>query len=272
MGARINSILAAIAGCLAFGLVSAGAGSAFAQNNCGCTPPTPPPPPPPPSCNCQPQHPHHHGGSQVTVNVNTTSQAGASTLGNVNANNGVFGGGGGGGGYLGPGPVSLLSNLNVQGAEMRRSSYEATRTKIKKVVIEAVCLDDKAVPHPASQVTPDRDIEDSYDGELYRCIAGSHMQATIAEYLGKVSFDHGQTMDCAKDQALYHSPGGKVECHAQKPARDCNERSLLRRFGAGVKILTMITVEKYTETREESAQSSSSGSMMLDGGVGGVMY
>ena len=92
------------------------------------------------------------------------------------------------------------------------------------------------------------------------------MQATIAEYLGKVSFDHGQTVDCLKDQALYHFPGGKVECHAPRSRRgDCNERSLLRRYGAGVKILTMITIEKYTETREETAQSSSSGSMILDG-------
>jgi len=79
-------------------------------------------------------------------------------------------------------------------------------------------------------------------------------------------------MDCQKDEALYHSPGGKVECRVQKPARDCNERSLLRRFGAGVKILTMITVEKYTEHREEASQSSSGGSMILDGGVGGVVY
>ena len=28
--------------------------------------------------------------------------------------------------------------------------------------------------------------------------------------------------------------GGRIECRAQKPARDCNERSLLRRFGAGI--------------------------------------
>ena len=33
-----------------------------------------------------------------------------------------------------------------------RASYEATRTKIVKVIIEAVCIDDKDVPHPASQV------------------------------------------------------------------------------------------------------------------------
>jgi hypothetical protein len=284
MGAGVKSFLAAIAGCVAFGLVAIAAGSAIA-GGCGCTPPpccAPPTPPTPPNNNCC-QPPGHNVnvpgvnvfiGASVFVNTSVNAQTTANASSNTFANGNtaiLVGGGNGGGGFVSPGPQSLLQNLNVEG-EQRRASFEATRTKIKKVIIEAVCIDDKTVPHPASQVSPDRDIEDSYDGELFRCIAGTHLQATIAEYLGQVSFDHGQNLDCQKNEALYHFPGGKVECHAQKPARDCNERSLLRRFGAGVKILTMITVEKYTETREESAQSSSSGSMILDGGVGGVMY
>jgi hypothetical protein len=281
MRARINSILAAFAGCLAFALISLAAGSVLAAP-CGCTPPptccAPPTPPAPPNNNCC-QPPGHtvnvpgvnvFVGASVIVNANVSAQVSASAAGSSGGS--FFVGGGGGGGFVSAAPVSLLQGLNVGGDETRRTAYESSRTKIKKVIIEAVCIDDKDVPHPASQVTPDRDIEDSYDGELYRCIAGSHMQVTIADYSGQVSFDHGQTMACLKDQALYHSPGGKVECAAQKPARDCNERSLLRRFGAGVKILTMITIEKYTAYREETTQTSSaSSSMTLDGGVGGVM-
>ena len=283
MGARIKSILAQIAGCVAFGLIAAAAGSAIA-GGCNCTPPpccVPPTPPPPPSFNCC-QPPGHtvnipgvnvFVGASVVVNaeVNASAQASASGFASGQGTALLVNGGGGGGGFISPGPQSLLQGLNVEGG-MRRASFEATRTRTKKVIIEAVCIDDKALPHPASQVSPDRDIEDSFDGELYRCIAGTHLEATIAEYLGHIGFDHGQTLDCVKDQALYHFAGGKVECRAQKPARDCNERSLLRRFGAGVKILTMITIEKYTETREETAQSASSGNMILDGGVGGVMY
>jgi hypothetical protein len=283
MGARVKTLLARIAGCLAFALIAAAAGEALA-GGCNCTPPpccAPPTPPSPPNNCCQsPGHMVNVPGVNLFVgatvllnaNVNAQAQASASTMSSSVGNTAILvGGGGGGGGFISPGPQSLLQNLNVEG-EGRRASFEATRTKIKKVVIEAVCIDDKTVPHPASQVTPDRDIEDSYDGELFRCIAGTHLQATFAEYFGHVSFDHGQNLDCQKNEALYHFPGGKVECRAQKPARDCNERSLLRRFGAGVKILTMVTVEKYTETREEKAESSSSGSMVLDGGVGGVMY
>ena len=67
-----------------------------------------------------------------------------------------------------------------------------------RVVIEAVCLDDKGVPHPASQVFPDRDVEATYEGELYRCIAGTRMQYTWAEFDGHVAFDHGTTVSCEK--------------------------------------------------------------------------
>jgi hypothetical protein len=203
----------------------------------------------------------------ANTNSQAASQAGATTF--------VYSGGGAAS-YAAPTSLGLVQGLNVEGG-MRRSAYEQTRTRIRKVVIQAVCVDDREVPHPASQVTPDREIEEGYEGELYRCIAGTHMQVTIADFDGHISFEHGQTLACAKGDALYHIPGagpgggGQVICRPQKPARDCNERSLLRRFGAGVKILTIITVEKFTAYREEQTQSTTS-SMSLDGGVGGVMY
>ena len=279
MRAPIKFLLAALAG-LTLSAVAAGAALA---GPCGCTPPppccAPPSPPPPPSYPCC-QPPGHtvnipgvnvFVGASVIVNASAEAQASAG----ANASGGAtvfFGGGGGGGGYAIPGVQGMVQGLNVEGAMLKRVSYEATRKITKRVVIQAVCLDDKDVPHPASQTTPDRDIEDTFDGELYRCIAGARMQATIADYDGHIDFGHGQVLACDKAQALYHSPGGGVECRAQKPARDCNERSLLRRFGAGVKILTMITIEKYTAYREETVRSATTTVMSLDGGVGGFMY
>ncbi len=97
------------------------------------------------------------------------------------------------------------------------------------------------------------------------------MQFTAAEYNGQVNFDQGQTVTCAKNDALYHSPAGRIECRPQKPARDCNERSLLRRFGAGIKIVKIVWNETYTAARAEATASSSMG-MALDGGVGGVVH
>ncbi|MDR3511458.1 MAG: hypothetical protein P4L73_07490 [Caulobacteraceae bacterium] len=279
MKARINPILAAIGAFFALTAALVIAGSAVA-GGCGCsTSPTPPtqhhdPCCQPPSINVNIPGVNVNVGASVIVNANVQAQASVSGSGSGAV---YVNGGGGGGGYLMPGTPGLIQGLNVDGG-LRRTAYEATRTKITKVVIEAVCLDDKDVPHPASQVTPDRDIEDSYDGELYRCIAGTRMQYTFAEFNGKVAFDHGQTVTCQKNDALYHTPGapgsagGAIECRPQKPARDCNERSLLRRFGAGVKVLTLVTIEKYTAYREETTGASTTSALSLDGGVGGVMY
>jgi hypothetical protein len=232
------------------------ASAAFAAP-CGCKPPPPPPPPKPPCCS----------PVQNVVNVNVQVGAGAT----AGASAQTVGGGGGAASMIGPGPVTSV-DLDVGGVE--RSAYEAERTRVEKVVIQAFCFDDKDVPHPASQTSPDRDVDEMFDGELYRCIAGAHMQVTIAPWSEKISFEGGKTLTCAKGEALYHiagKGGGKLECRKQAPARDCNERSLLRRFGAGIKVLTLVVTEKYTAYREES-HSSGSSMMMLDGGVGGVVY
>ena len=157
-----------------------------------------------------------------------------------------------------PGPVSTRQ-VCVRSAAAARA-----------VAIQAVCLDDKAVPHPASQVTPGRDVAETYAGELFRCIAGAHMQYVLAPFAGEARFDHGQTVVCQKGDALWRDLGGRLQCRPQTPARDCNERSLLRRYGAGIKILKAAVAEQCVEWRTETvqAEAASQGAMALDGGVG----
>lgn len=249
-----------------------------------CVPPAPPPPPSPPCC-IPPGHTVNVPGVNVFVGANVVVNAQVNAQANVNANVGasgsgvgrvvVFGGGGGFGGGIAAQPVSVISGLNIEGGrEMKRIAYEASRTKTTRVVIQAFCLDDKEVPHPASQVFPERDVELDYEGELYRCLAGTRMQWHYAEYFERVSFDGAKITTCAKGDALYRSRSGELACRKQTAARDCNERSLLRRFGAGIKVLTITVVEKYTAYREEMSESSSfsGGSMQLNGGVGGIAY
>ena len=298
MQAPLKMFLTVLGASAAFFLALAIAGEATA-GGCGCTTPppsccTPPTPPTPPSTPCC-QAPGHtvnipgvsvFVGSTIVVDTTVSAQASGSATGSASGSGSGSGqstvvlnsgGGGGGGGGFSVGNQGMIQNLAVVGGtgQLNRESYEASRTVTRKVVIQAVCIDDKDVPHPASQVMPDKEIDDAYDNELYRCIAGTHMQYTLAVYNGQVDFSHGQTISCLKNEALYHAPGGHVECRVQKPARDCNERSLLRRFGAGVKILTMITTEKYSAFREQQTESTSvtsGGSISLDGGVGGVTF
>lgn len=269
-----------------------------------CTPPPPPvhccEPPPPPCCNPPPPpppppsyKPPGHGvripGVNVVVAPTVVVNASASATVNASARAGgggiaggsgggtavYYGGGGGGGGYSPPVATGVIQGLNVDGVRrMKRVAYQATRSATRRVVIQAVCIDDRQNPHPAAQIFPERDVRDIYSGELYRCVAGARLQLTIAEFNGQVDFSGGQTLVCAKGEALFHAPGGQVACRPQAPARDCHERSLLRRFGAGVKILTMVTTETYTAYREEEdySESTSSVAFSLDGGVGGTVY
>ena len=247
-----------------------------------CTPPPAPPPPTPPCCDNGARTSVHVNVSSVNVAIaNASSSAGAGSGSGSGAGAGAgsvtyYGGGGGGGGYSPPMSTGMIQGLYVDaGRRMKKTAYEATRTRTRRVVIQAFCIDDRDIPHPASQVTPDRDIDGAYDGELYRCLAGTYLSATIADYDGKVDFSGGKTLVCRKGDALAHLPGGKVECRPQRPGRDCNERSLLRRFGAGIKVLTMVMTETYTAYREEEERSSETSvttAMSLDGGVGGIVY
>ena len=242
---------------------------------CNCTPPTPPVQQP---CNCDNSHNVNvpnvnvwvNAAAIVNANVSANANAAASANGfakGVGVGGGIgfgagngFGAGFGGGAGPGftPGVFSALPDVLVQTAPARhRAAYEASRTKTLKMIIQAFCLDDRGEPHPASQVFPEKDVDNAYEGELYRCIAGTRMQYVMADFNEKISFDGGKSVTCDKDQALYHTKDAKLACRKQAPARDCNERSLLRRFGGGIKILTIVTVETYTAYREEEIESSS---------------
>lgn len=291
MRVRIMTWLPAAAGFLA---LSAVADEAAAQ--CGpvcppppppcCEPPPPPPPPPPPCCELPPPPPCCSGGGNLNVNVNVNANANANANARARAGLNARAGGsvwvsGGGSAYVTvdqPYPTTI-SGLNVEGARMRqmiRVPYEERRRWEKRVVIQAVCIDDRSVPHPASQVRPDREVHGDYEGELYRCLAGTWLQATWAEYHGDVRFDEAETISCQKGEALWHGRGGQVDCRAQRAERECNERSLLRRYGAGVKILTMVREEIYTAYREEVVEevgvAVQGGAITLDGGVGGRVF
>ena len=285
-----------LAGSAAFIGLMAMADMASAATGCGtggCQPPPPPPSPPVPCC--QPPRPPQppvtppttpccappvappccSGGGNVNVNVNVNANASANATARAYA--GSRSGatvivGGGGGAYFNvdqPYPTTI-QGLNVQGGmQSVRVPFTATRRIEKQVVLQAVCIDDRNVPHPASQVTPGRDVANSYDGELYRCLAGTKLQWTISDAEGAP----GETVACNKGDALWHGAGGRLECRPEKQARQCNERSLLRRYGAGVKVLTMMREETYTEYREEMVEgAASTGMIMMDGGVGGRVF
>lgn len=281
MRVRIKTLLAAAG---AFVGLMAIADTAAAQCGGTCQPPPPPPPPSPPcggGCRPPADPPFDPPGWGVNVNVNVNANASANASASARAFAGSRSGatvivGGGGGAYFNvdqPYPTTI-QGLTVEGSTMQmvRVPYTASRRMEKRVLIQALCIDDRAVPHPASQVRPGRDVAMDYEGELFRCMAGTKLQWTIGDEMG----GPGETLNCNKREALWYGRGGMLECRPEKQERDCNERSLLRRYGAGVKVLTMIREESYTEYREEMVETAgavaSGAVIMLDGGVGGRVF
>lgn len=226
------------------------------------------------------------GSINVTVNVEQTAQASATSssgasstgLSNAAAAN-LITGGGGGGGFVDTGPSTSITNLTVisndQPPPQSRQVCVAEKAVVALYAVQAVCLDDKSTPHPASQTNADRDLADGYRGEVFRCIAGSHMQYTISTYGGgPANFDHGQTKVCAKGDALWREADGSLRCRPQTPARDCNERSLLRRYGAGIKVLKVAGGRTCAAYRTETVAAASTPETQTAGqsfiGSGGV--
>ena len=146
--------------------------------------------------------------------------------------------------------------------------------------IQATCIDATGTPHPASRVDDAELVPSEYTGELYRCMAGTSMQVMIGEVIdGQASFQHASGFSCAPGEALVHSPLEGLMCAPQIPQRNCNERSLLRRYGPGIKVVqTRVQreiCEPQIQTRYETVEREvlvqrplPQTSITLDGGVG----
>ncbi len=376
------------------GLMMSATAALACNTGCPSSPPTPPPSSTS-SCGCETggngggggHHGHGGGGNNSDVNINVnvetstqtdTSANAKAAVANWNAGFAATGASSSGNGYSNwtesAGTPQNAGALNVETGAAAFDMITERRTVTRTLVLQASCIDDTGVPHPASQVSAERAIANEYMGEVYRCIAGTHMQVTMADFgicddfggaagetrvsesesssysrseshsssgfdsgyqggegyqgqgygqggqvdagpcspqalacsasggysaqggsyqggeshevstggarragcsgnamdLSHVNFDGGKTMTCQKGDALWFDHGN-LTCKAQIPQRQCNERSLLRRFGVGLKVLTVTRVETMQRQVARQVERTSSASMTFDGGVGGFV-
>jgi hypothetical protein len=133
-------------------------------------------------------------------------------------------------------------------------------------------MDDKGMPHPASRTNGDAQVGDGFDGEIFRCMAGTRMEVALGRMVdGQAVFDGGRTLSCAKGQALSHK-AGQLVCTAQMARAACNERSLLRRYGPGIKYATVTTTQQVATQRQSAQTTTFRSTMFIDGGVGQGVY
>jgi len=149
---------------------------------------------------------------------------------------------------------------------------EATVVK----AIHVVCVSYEGREFPASHMIGDTWIDSGYEGEVARCIPGSHLKVVIGEVLQSDqglagTYDHGQVLMCADHEALRHFKDGMVKCAPAIPVPDCTERTNLRRWGTGdfffsYRAKVCVTESHVAETT--TATEAEVGGMSLDGGVG----
>ncbi|HRP10307.1 MAG TPA: hypothetical protein PLK37_04670 [Terricaulis sp.] len=269
MTVPVRYILAALAfGVAALGLFLLPTEASADCNGCTRRPPprcqqacNPTPPAPPPQTNCCAPPvvvvppPHVPPPNVVVVNSGARAQAQASAVAIAVAN-------------VQTGDTIIRQNMVVESSAqaqahtMSMSVAESAaemvaHTSEREMLIQAICVDDRGNPHPASQTFGAREVAEGHRGELFRCMAGTRMRYTIG----------GQSRDCVAGQALWYE-NREVRCATQIVRRPCNERSLLRRFGAGEKMVRV----RETEMREVRREAIHTGAMSMDGGVGGVGY
>lgn len=212
------------------------------------------------------------GGNNISVGGNTFIGGGGGSYYSSGGGSSYYSGGGGGAYNMVAPATPGLIELNVGGGQAAMETISEQRTTTEIVPIRAVCMDDRGMPHPASRPTSDEQVAATFDGEVYRCMAGTRMEVTVGKMVnGQAVFDGGRALSCQKGQALSYK-GGNMVCTAQVAQRNCNERSLLRRFGPGIKYITLTRTETVQSQRQSQQATAWRSSMFVDGGVGQGVY
>jgi hypothetical protein len=138
--------------------------------------------------------------------------------------------------------------------------------------IHAVCVAGDGREFPASHMTGETWIDQGYEGEIARCIAGSHLKIIIGDVLQSDqgmagTYAKGVILECGEHEAVRHFKGGMLKCAPAMAVPDCTERTNLRKWGTGDMFFTYRTTvcAMRAASREVELDNAALGS----GGVGG---
>jgi hypothetical protein len=154
-------------------------------------------------------------------------------------------------------------------AQQACEMQEATVMK----AIHAMCVADDGREFPASHMTAATFIDNSYEGEIARCIPGAHLKITIGDVVPSDqgmagTYEHGATLICADHEAVRHYKNGMLKCEAALPVKDCTERTNLRKWGTGDMFFSYRTQVCATPARQAQRSAVEVTGMTLEGGVG----
>ena len=163
----------------------------------------------------------------------------------------------GGGGWAPEAPAAFaggdIGTLNVETAPVRARCTIQEATIVK--TIHAVCVSAEGHEFPASHMLGDTWINGGYEGEVVRCIPGSHLKIMIGKVVQSseglaAGASSGQVLECGPHEALRHYKDGLVKCAPAVPVVDCTERTNLRKYGTA-DLFFSYRAEVCLETQEE---------------------
>ena len=157
-----------------------------------------------------------------------------------------------------------LGNISVEIAATAPTRQCTLQESTVVKAIHASCISDDKHEFPASHMVPDTWINSSYEGEIARCLPGSHLKVIVGKVMQSsegmaTGYSAGQILECAAHEALRHFKDGLLQCAPSTPVPDCTERTNLRKFGTGDMFFTyrakicLETHEEYPETSDNGA-------------------
>jgi hypothetical protein len=199
-------------------------------------------------------------------NVSVSAEASASAYASANAASFAGAGAGvaaiGGGGWAPEAPQAFVGgDIGTLSVETRPQCTIQEATIVKS--IHAVCLSAEGHEFPASHMLGDTWINSGYEGEVARCIPGSHLKISIGKVVQSnqglaAGISGGETLICGAHEALRHYKNGQLKCAAAVPVVDCTERTNLRKYGTADMFFSY-RAEVCVETQQEYSEVSSSG-------------
>lgn len=157
------------------------------------------------------------------------------------------------------------------GAVSTSEACEMTEATVVKAV-RAICVAADGREFPASHMAPSTFIDESYEGEIARCIPGAHLKLIIGDVVQSDqgmagTFEHGATLICSDHEAVRHYKDGMLKCEIATPVKDCTERTNLRKYGTGDLFFSFRSQVCATPARAAAHPVEVTG-MSLEGGVG----
>lgn len=176
---------------------------------------------------------HNENNINVEVNVNANSNANASAtataIANANAaadsassaldrTSSVAVGNGSGGGYGGGGSSFYISA--PQAAPMGALNVIVRTEKVMKPV-KAICVSAKGLEEAARMSSNVTEVNPDDDVELFHCVAGDMLVATLGRMAGKgedarADYTGGYVIECRAGEALRHGSNGMLACVPQQ--------------------------------------------------------